>query len=137
MATTRIWKVDTHLPRVLEYAKDESKTANPAWSKDEYQTMRDVMNYAMDDFKTERQYYVTALNCNADCAREQMQLTKAQFQKTGGILAFHGYQSFAEGEVDADTAHKIGVAASSTPVKKAMRKCGRPPTGCARNTGFR
>ena len=109
MATTRIWKVDTHLPRVLEYAKDGSKTVNPSWSKDEYQTMRDVMDYAMEDFKTEQQYYVTALNCNADCAREQMQLTKAQFQKTDGILAFHGYQSFAEGEVDADTAHKIGV----------------------------
>ena len=109
MATTRIWKVDTHLPRVLEYAKDESKTANPSWSKDEYQTMRDVMDYAMDDFKTEQQYYVTALNCNADCAREQMQMTKRQFGKTDGILAFHGYQSFAEGEVDADTAHRIGV----------------------------
>ena len=109
MATTRIWKVDTHLPRVLEYAKDESKTANPSWSRDEYQTMRDVMDYAMDDFKTEQQYYVTALNCNADCAREQMQMTKRQFGKTDGILAFHGYQSFAEGEVDADTAHRIGV----------------------------
>lgn len=109
MATTRIWKVDAHLPRVLEYAKDESKTANPSWSKDEYQTMRDVMDYAMDDFKTEQQYYVTALNCNADCAREQMQMTKRQFGKTDGILAFHGYQSFAEGEVDADTAHRIGV----------------------------
>ena len=109
MATTRIWKVDTHLPRVLEYAKDESKTANPSWSKDEYQTMRDVMDYAMDDFKTEQQYYVTALNCNADCAREQMKMTKRQFGKTDGILAFHGYQSFAEGEVDADTAHRIGV----------------------------
>ena len=109
MATTRIWKVDAHLPRVLEYAKDESKTANPSWSRDEYQTMRDVMDYAMDDFKTEQQYYVTALNCNADCAREQMQMTKRQFGKTDGILAFHGYQSFAEGEVDADTAHRIGV----------------------------
>ena len=109
MATTRIWKVDTHLPRVLEYAKDESKTANPSWSRDEYQTMRDVMGYAMDDFKTEQQYYVTALNCNADCDREQMQMTKRQFGKTDGILAFHGYQSFAEGEVDADTAHRIGV----------------------------
>lgn len=109
MATTRIWKVDAHFPRVLEYAKDESKTANPSWSRDEYQTMRDVMDYAMDDFKTEQQYYVTALNCNADCAREQMQMTKRQFGKTDGILAFHGYQSFAEGEVDADTAHRIGV----------------------------
>lgn len=109
MATTRIWKVATHLPRVIDYAKDGTKTANPAWSKTEYQTMRDVMDYAMDDFKTEQQFYVTALNCNADCAREQMQMTKRQFGKTDGILAFHGYQSFAEGEVDADTAHRIGV----------------------------
>lgn len=109
MATTRIWKVATHLPRVIDYAKDGAKTANPAWSKTEYQTMRDVMDYAMDDFKTEQQFYVTALNCNADCAREQMQLTKEQFQKTDGILAWHGYQSFAEDEVDADTAHRIGV----------------------------
>ena len=108
MATTRIWKVATHLPRVIEYAKDGTKTANPAWSKTEYQTMRDVMDYAMDDFKTEQQFYVTAINCNADCAREQMQLTKEQFQKTDGILAWHGYQSFAEDEVDADTAHEIG-----------------------------
>ena len=109
MATTRIWKVDNKLPRVLEYAKNSEKTGNPKWSKTDYQTMRDVMDYAMNDFKTEQQYYVSALNCNADCARDQMQMTKAQFQKTGGILAWHGYQSFAEGEVDADTAHKIGI----------------------------
>ncbi len=109
MATTRIWAVKSRADHVLDYAMNPDKTANPAWSKDEYQTMRDVMDYAMNDYKTEHQYYVTALNCNADCARGQMQLTKQQFQKTDGILAFHGYQSFAEGEVDADTAHKIGV----------------------------
>ena len=109
MATTRIWAVKSRADHVLDYATNPDKTANPAWSKDEYQTMRDVMDYAMNDYKTEQQYYVTALNCNADCAREQMRLTKQQFQKTDGILAFHGYQSFAEGEVDADTAHKIGV----------------------------
>lgn len=97
------------LGHVIEYAADGTKTANPQWSKSEYQSMRDVMDYAMDDFKTEQQYYVTALNCNADCAREQMKMTKRQFGKTDGILAFHGYQSFAEGEVDADTAHRIGV----------------------------
>jgi len=109
MATTRVWKVDNKLPRVLDYAKNPEKTENPKWSKTDYQTMRDVMDYAMNDFKTEQQYYVSALNCNADCARDQMQMTKEQFQKTGGILAWHGYQSFAEGEVDADTAHRIGV----------------------------
>lgn len=110
MATTRIWKVESNLSRVVDYAKDETKTENPAWNKTDYQTMRDVMDYAMDDAKTEKQFYVTALNCNADYAREQMQMTKRRYDKTDGILAWHGYQSFAEGEVDADTAHKIGVA---------------------------
>ena len=38
-----------------------------------------------------------------------MMQTKEQYQKTGGILAWHGYQSFAEGEVDASTAHEIGI----------------------------
>ena len=109
MATTSIWSVKSTLGHVIEYAEDGTKTANPKWSKSEYQSMRDVMDYAMNDFKTEQQYYVTALNCDAGCAREQMQLTKRQFGKTDGILAFHGYQSFAEGEVDADTAHAIGI----------------------------
>ena len=109
MATTSIWSVKSTLGHVIEYAEDGTKTANPKWSKSEYQSMRDIMDYAMNDFKTEQQYYVTALNCDAGCAREQMQLTKRQFGKTDGILAFHGYQSFAEGEVDADTAHAIGI----------------------------
>ena len=30
-----------------------------------------------------------------------------------GILAFHGYQSFKEGEVTADIAHEIGVKFAS------------------------
>lgn len=38
-----------------------------------------------------------------------MSKTKLQFQKTGGILAFHGYQSFAPGEATPETAHAIGV----------------------------
>lgn len=109
MATTRIWAVKSRPDHVLDYAMNPDKTINPDWSNDEFQTMRDVMDYAMDDYKTEHQYYVTAINCNEDCAREQMRLTKQQFGKTNGILAYHGYQSFAEGEVDADTAHKIGV----------------------------
>ena len=38
-----------------------------------------------------------------------MLLTKKQFQKEGGIVAFHGYQSFAPGEVTPQLAHEIGV----------------------------
>ena len=35
---------------------------------------------------------------------------KNSFKKTDGVIAYHGYQSFAEGEVTPDTAHEIGKA---------------------------
>lgn len=110
MATTSLWEIKGRADHVLDYAMNPEKTENPNWSKLDVQTLRDVMDYAMDDSKTEQQYFVTALNCNAACARDQMQMTKQQFQKEDGILAWHGYQSFAAGEVDAKTAHEIGVA---------------------------
>jgi hypothetical protein len=109
MAVTSIWKVDNHLSRVVEYASNAEKTENPQWPQYDVQALADVMDYAMNDFKTEKQFYVTCLNCDAATARDEMQATKIQFGKTDGILAFHGYQSFAPGETDAETAHKIGV----------------------------
>ena len=38
-----------------------------------------------------------------------MEFTKDYFEKKDGILAYHGYQSFKEGEVTPDIAHEIGV----------------------------
>ena len=38
-----------------------------------------------------------------------MQDTKKYYNKEDKILAFHAYQSFKEGEVTAELAHKIGV----------------------------
>jgi len=101
--------VDNHLSRVVEYAANAEKTENPKWPQYDAQALADVMDYAMNDFKTEKQFYVTCLNCDAATARDEMQATKLQFGKTDGILAFHGYQSFTPGETDAETAHKIGV----------------------------
>ena len=66
------------------------------------------MDYAKNDYKTEKQYYVSGINCNPKYAREQMMETKKDFEKTGGIVAFHSYQSFVEGEVTAEVAHRIG-----------------------------
>ena len=34
---------------------------------------------------------------------------KKQFDKEDGIVAYHGYQSFAEGEVTPEQAHEIGI----------------------------
>lgn len=38
-----------------------------------------------------------------------MQMVKQQYGKEGGIIAYHGYQSFAPGEVTLEQAHEIGV----------------------------
>lgn len=67
------------------------------------------MDYAMNDAKTEKQYYVSGINCSPDTARREMQGTKYAFGKEDGILAFHGYQSFKPGEVTPDLAHEIGI----------------------------
>ena len=109
MATTKIWAVKNRLGHVLQYAEDAEKTENAEWSRVDYQAMRDVMDYAMNDAKTEKQYYVSGWNCMPDTAREEMQMTKRQFGKEDGILAFHGYQSFKPGEVTPEIAHEIGL----------------------------
>ena len=109
MATTKIWAVKSRVDHVLEYAENKDKTRNDAWSEVDYQSMRDVMDYAMNDAKTEKQYYVSGINCSPDTARREMQGTKYAFGKEDGILAFHGYQSFKPGEVTPDLAHEIGI----------------------------
>ena len=109
MATTAIWAVKSRLGHVLSYAENKEKTANAEWSKVDYQSMRDVMDYAMNDAKTEKQYYVSGWNCSPLIAREEMQITKKQYGKEDGILAFHGYQSFKPGEVTPEIAHEIGL----------------------------
>lgn len=108
MATTKIWAVKSRVDHVLDYATNGEKTAF-TWNEQELQAMRDVMDYAMDDAKTEKQFYVTGLQCDLPNARTQMARTKRVFQKEDGILAFHGYQSFKPGEVTPEIAHEIGV----------------------------
>ncbi|GIQ66702.1 hypothetical protein PACILC2_52700 [Paenibacillus cisolokensis] len=71
--------------------------------------MQQVLDYAQSGNKTEKQLYVSGINCDPLTAYEQMQRTKRQFQKTEGIVAFHGYQAFAPGEATPEIAHAIGV----------------------------
>lgn len=109
MAVTRIWKVVGNLANPIDYAANPEKTANPEYSKDELQALKDVMNYAANEEKTEKQFYVSGINCDPATARGQFITVKQAFGKEGGIVAYHGYQSFAPGEVTPDIAHQIGV----------------------------
>ena len=108
MATTKIWSIRDSLSRVVDYAENPDKTENPNYSDTEIQGLYDVMNYAADEQKTEMQYYVSGVNCLPEIAREQMIMTKKRYNKEGGIVAFHAYQSFKPGEVTPDKAHQIG-----------------------------
>ncbi len=63
----------------------------------------------MNKDKTEEFFYVSGINCEIATALQQMNQTKRLFNKTKGILGFHGYQSFKEGEVTPELAHEIGV----------------------------
>lgn len=126
MATTKIWDVCGWIGKVIRYAENPDKTENPEWNAAECEQLQDVMEYAMQDaskrglvnvleyaaanFKTEQRHFVSGINCNVEIARQQMILTKKQWDKEGGIVAYHGYQSFALGEVTPENAHRIGVA---------------------------
>ena len=110
MATTKIWPVRDNLSRVLDYAENHLKTANPsAYTIKELKDLHEVLDYAANSEKTAKQFYVSGVNCIGEIAYRQMSATKQRFGKTGGNLAYHAYQSFAPDEVTPEQCHKIGV----------------------------
>jgi hypothetical protein len=110
MATTKIWPVRDNLSRVLEYAENHLKTANPdTYTAAELKDLREVLHYAANSEKTAKQFYVSGVNCIGDIAYQQMTATKERFGKTGGNLAYHAYQSFAPDEVTPQKCHEIGI----------------------------
>jgi len=123
MATTSIWSIKGWLGNVVIYAEDPDKTENPKFFQKQGMTelqtqgLFDVLDYAarssktlMVDEHTEiMRHFVTGINCEADTARVEMMAVKKRHAKTEGVVAYHGYQSFAIGEVSAEIAHEIGI----------------------------
>lgn len=110
MAVTKIWDIHGRVDKVIAYAINLEKTENADYEElANLHCINDVIKYAADDMKTEEKYFVTGINCDVDTAAEQFKTVKEKYGKTGGIVAFHGYQSFGKGETDAQTAHEIGV----------------------------
>ena len=137
MATTSIWSVKGWLGKVMIYVENPEKTMNPETAEipesisreeSDRQGLADVIAYAVSEEKTRReekrnngsepileengsamQQYVTGVNCAPATARSEMMAVKKRYGKDGGIMAFHGYQSFAPGECTPQMAHEIGV----------------------------
>ena len=108
MATTSLWKVDKRLDHVIDYATDVEKTKNEN-EEGNFDSVEKLLTYATNPNKTEKLFYTTGINCRVDNAVKEMQFIKKLYGKEKGILAFHGYQSFKEGEVTPEIAHEIGV----------------------------
>lgn len=125
MATTSIWAVKGWLGKVVLYIENPDKTDNPKFYRQEEltdvqtQSLSDVINYAVRAEKTTvtpddesamvvRQF-ISGINCLPSTARDEMLAVKKRFGKEDGVIAYHGYQSFAPGEATPELAHEIGV----------------------------
>ena len=111
MAVTKIWPIKNSFAAPIIYVQNSEKTLNPnaGMTEESLQALEDVIEYAANEDKTEMKYYVSTINCNKRCARDEFAMVKKRFGKEGGIVAFHAYQSFAPGEVNPSEAHSIGV----------------------------
>ena len=106
MATTSIWSIKNNLKQSINYIINPEKTINDDYGKVDYDYLEGKKDY---NFKKEKVCYVSTLNCDENYPYDDMIDTKDYFNKKYGNLAYHGYQSFKEGEVTPDIAHEIGV----------------------------
>ena len=101
-----MWPVKCRLKDVIEYAENPDKTtARDYLDNDLY----DALRYVENDDKTDKQIYVDTINCSKRNAYAEMVAVQKRFGSRGDIVAWHGFQSFAEGEVTPDEAFEIGI----------------------------
>lgn len=75
MATTSLWKVVKRIDHVIDYVEDKNKTKSIEFKNSyeiEVNDLRNVIEYARNSNKTEREYYVSGINCEPDSAYEEM-----------------------------------------------------------------
>ena len=118
MATTAIWNIKGWLGKILIYVENPEKTEpKSVYSAHEFgekatQNLSDVIAYAMREKATvmdEETRLVSGINCLPATARQEMMAVKIRYGKSDSNMAFHGYQSFVEGEVTPQVAHEIGI----------------------------
>ena len=105
MAATSLWHIEGRLKDLISYVENPEKTV----PNKEMQDFFDVFSYVKNPQKTDNGEFVSAINCLKETALQQMILTKKQYQKTGGYIAWHGYQSFKPDEETPEQCHEIGL----------------------------
>lgn len=93
------------LSDVIAYAVNAEKTKQTEAGEGAEQVPMEID----DEREKVMQQYVSGVNCTPATARFEMMAVKKRYGKEEGIMAFHGYQSFAPGECTPAMAHEIGV----------------------------
>ena len=106
MATTGFWPVKGRLKEVIDYANNPDKTTAKEYLDEDLYT---AIRYVENDDKTDQTMYVSGINCSKHNAYNEMIAVKRRFGERGKNIAYHGYQSFAAGEVTPAEAHAIGM----------------------------
>ena len=107
MATTSLWSIRGNVSKVLKYIKNPKKTTLPADYLPEAVAAREEVETV--------HILVDAINCSVRNAARDMNTLKEYYGKTGGITAYHGYQSFApEDDITPLQAHEIGMELAQT-----------------------
>ena len=71
--------------------------------------MEGAVGYALNRDKTEQSLFESAIGCTCETAFADMCAVKKMWKREKGVQGYHLVQSFAEGEVTPQLAHKIGV----------------------------
>ena len=104
MAVVKIWKIDQRIDNVIGYATKDEKFDIKA-----YMELNKVIKYSVQDYKTEKQLFVSGINCLPDTAYKEMMITKESFNKKNGIQGYHIIQSFKPGEITPEMCHEVGM----------------------------
>lgn len=74
MAITKLWKLKGRVGSAVNYIINKDKTKNECYDHgtDKYEPIRDVMRYATNSDKTEKQFYVSGINCKVENAVQEV-----------------------------------------------------------------
>lgn len=95
------------LERSVEYVTNKDKTARP--KPDSASSLQEAVDYARNREKTECDVFESAIGCTLESAFEDMLANKKRWNQMDGIQGYHLVQSFAEGELTPELAHRIGL----------------------------
>ena len=95
------------LGRSVEYVTNKDKTVRPR--SDSASSLQEAVDYAHNREKTECDVFESAIGCTLETAFEDMLANKKRWDQMDGVQGYHLVQSFAEGELTPELAHRIGL----------------------------